>query len=151
MSIFKRVRLEPSQMREAARRRHADAWFLVRTGDNCRANAAMYLGGFVLECLLKARLVESYSWALKNVASPQPELWSLVYRSHDLGEMLSRLPAVERQMHRHDREYGTAVLNTLKQLCGQWTVFARYSPQAATIAQAKEFMRKVTEVKRWLE
>jgi len=59
--IFARVRVSPTQLRTVAERRFDDASYLRESGKNARANGAMYLAGFVLECLLKARLIEKYS------------------------------------------------------------------------------------------
>ena len=91
MNIFQKVRLHPTQLRTVADRRFADADVLRKTGKNTRANGSMYLGGFVIECLLKAMLLERYPW-LQTAGSPQVRgkddqyLWSLCYRSHDLDE-----------------------------------------------------------------
>ena len=99
MTIFKRIRLRPSQLRTVADRRFDDAQALRGTGENARANGAMYLGGFVVECLLKAKLMERFPW-LQGARSPQgrtkadQHLWSLCYRSHDLDEILAKLPDV---------------------------------------------------------
>ena len=54
----------------------ADVEFLYRNG---RYAAALYLGGFVVECLLKAAL-----WRRRFEA----RMRSLLFRSHDLGELL---------------------------------------------------------------
>lgn len=62
MTIFDRLRLRPSQLRTVVDRRFDDAETLRRTGENARANGAIYLGGFVIECLLKAKLLEEFPW-----------------------------------------------------------------------------------------
>lgn len=56
------MRLRPSQLRVVADRRFDDANTLRGTKQNARANGAMYLGGFVVEILLKARLLEKFAW-----------------------------------------------------------------------------------------
>lgn len=61
-SIFDRVALRPAQLRTVADRRMADAQFLRSRGGGRHANGAMYLAGFVVECLLKAQLLERYRW-----------------------------------------------------------------------------------------
>jgi hypothetical protein len=47
--IFTRMRLGPAALRTVAERRFDDAMSLKRTGQNARANGAMYLAGFVIE------------------------------------------------------------------------------------------------------
>ena len=115
----------------------------------------MYLGGFVLECLLKAKLLEEYPWLQgPPVPNPSPEeqrLWSLCYRSHDLVEILERLPNLLRDLGERDRREGRTRLRRLKDLCGQWTIQARYSPRSATIAEAVSFLDGVKEVKECLK
>ena len=92
--------MRPTQLRTVADRRFDDANALRRTGQNARANGAMYLGGFVIECLLKAQLLERSGW-LQTARSPEGRnkedrhLWSLCFRSHDLDEILARLPEIE--------------------------------------------------------
>lgn len=61
-SIFAKTKLTPSQLRTVAERRFADARCLLKSGENERANGAMYLAGFVIECHLKACLLEVHPW-----------------------------------------------------------------------------------------
>ena len=154
-SIFDRVSLRPSQLRSVADRRYADAIALRDTGENERANGAMYLGGFVLELLLKAAMLEEYPW-LANAAFPSrrgqadQHLWSLCYRSHDLHEILEKLPKVQSRVSAVGRGQRRLLLNDLKMICGQWTVFVRYSPQSAIMTDAKEFLERIRELKPWV-
>lgn len=98
VTIFEKVKLRPAQLRTVADRRLDDADALRKTGKNARANGAMYLGGLVVECLPKAKLLERFPW-LQKAGSPEgrtsqeKRVWSLCYRSHDLDEILARLPA----------------------------------------------------------
>ena len=61
--------LGPTQARTVANRRLGDAQALVDTGENTRANGAIYLGGIVIDCLLKARLMEKFPF-LRNPEAP---------------------------------------------------------------------------------
>ena len=154
-NIFARMRLAPSALRTVAARRFDDALALQRTGNNQRANGAMYLAGFVVECLLKAELLVSYPW-LRSAASPANRseedrvLWSLCYRSHDLEEIVQRLPNVVEKLERKDQLYGPKPRIMLQQICAEWTIFARYSSRTATMGEASDFLEKVKEVKRCL-
>jgi hypothetical protein len=156
-SIFDRVRLRPSQLRTVAERRYADAECLRKTGDNERANGAMYLGGFVIECLLKARLLDEHPWLQAPLGpNPSPEeqrLWSLCYRSHDLDEMLTYLPGLIDELARRDRNEGRrpSLVESLRRLCNQWTIQARYSPRSETMAVASKFLDQIKDLKECLK
>ena len=154
--IFKRVRLRPTQLRTVADRRFDDAGALRATRQNARANGAMYLGGFVVECLLKARLLEKFQW-LQSAGSPagrsrdEQRLWSLCYRSHDLDEILAQLPEVTERLSRLEQRESNRLVQSLKSVCGQWTIFARYSPYNADIDDARRFLDVIEELKPWLK
>ncbi len=49
-----------TDMRKAALKRRADAWALLQTGKAQHARAAGYLGGYAIECKLKAIAMEIY-------------------------------------------------------------------------------------------
>lgn len=137
-------------MRTVAERRFADADCLRKTGQNERANGAMYLGGFVIECLLKAKLLEKHKWLqgspgdLSKRSKPERELYSLCYQKHDLDGLLAHLPHVTQVLS------SRGLLKSLKDICGSWTVFARYSPRATTSENAKAFLADIKELKKWL-
>ena len=115
----------------------------------------MYLGGFVIECLLKAHLLDAYGW-LQVARSPEgrskaeQQLWTLCYRKHDLDEILAKLPHVTDRLQAAEREGHSRLLDGLKKVCGQWTIYARYSPHLADIEDAREFLSRVKEVKKCL-
>jgi hypothetical protein len=142
-------------MRTVAQRRFADAQYLCDSEQNGRANGAMYLAGFVTECLLKANLLERFKW-LQSVRSPDRlsdddrDIWSLCFRSHDLDEILARLPELIARLSELPRDAPGALLASLKHICGSWTIFARYSPHSATIREAAHFLRRVKELKECL-
>ena len=155
-NIFTKLRLRPSQMRTVAQRRFADAEYLCDSEENERANGAMYLAGFAIECLLKAKLFERHKWLqssqLPHDLSPADrEVWSLCYRSHDLDEILARLPELTSRLSKLPRESPGSLLQSLKLVCGSWTIFARYSPHSATIHEASQFLGRVKGLKEWLK
>jgi hypothetical protein len=155
-SIFEKVKLRPSQLRTVAARRLADAKYLRDSRRNERANGAMYLAGFVMECLMKAALLEQYPW-LQNGAVPTTKsatdqrLWSLCYRSHDLLEILEHLPQFTDRFKKLEQRQQSRLVANLQSVCGQWTIFARYSPRSATMQEAGEFLSRIEELKRWLK
>src|SRR5579859_7627262 len=65
-SIFRKRRLTPGQLRAVSGFRFGDANCLLASNDSARATGAMYMGGFVIECLLKALLLERHP----NLQSP---------------------------------------------------------------------------------
>jgi hypothetical protein len=155
MRIFLKVRLRPTQFRTVADRRFDDANTLRQTGKNARANGAIYLGGFVVECLLKAKLLEKFAW-LQNAGSAEGRpkddryLWSLCYRLHDLDAILGKLPEIEQRLSSMEQRGSTRVLQSLKSICATWTIFARYSPYSADIDDAQAFLDQIEEFKPWL-
>ena len=155
-TIFQRMRLHPRQLRTVAERRFDDARYLLRSGRNARANASMYLAGFVVECLLKAALLEHYRWlqsAGTPAGRPEPEreIWFLCYRSHDLTGILERLPGLTRRLASLEQQGQLRLLNKLRSICSEWTIFARYSPRTAEIAEAGRFIEQIEELKPWLK
>ena len=155
LRIFKKVRLRPAQLRTVSHRRFDDADALRDTKENARANGAIYLGGFVIECLLKARLLERFPW-LQSAGSPEGRpkedqyLWSLCYRSHDLDEILAKIPEITERLSRLEQRESGRLSQSLKSICGQWTIYARYSPYNADIDDARKFLDEIEEIKPWL-
>jgi hypothetical protein len=56
-AIFAKIRFTPGQFRAVAARRFGDAKCLVDSGNVERANGAICLAGFAIECLLKSTLL----------------------------------------------------------------------------------------------
>lgn len=155
MSIFRKRQLNPSQLRTVAERRFGDADALRQTGKNARANGAMYLGGFVVELLLKAKLLERFPW-LQNASSnpnrsPRDQrLWRLCYQSHHLDEILDLLPEVLAKLSKSQQAQSHRLTQSLKSVCAQWTIYARYSPETALMDEASAFLDRIKELKRCL-
>ncbi|HWL94219.1 MAG TPA: hypothetical protein VNT79_11865 [Phycisphaerae bacterium] len=116
----------------------------------------MYLGGFVIECLLKARLLDRFKW-LQSAGSPEgrskgdQHLWSLCYRSHNLDEMLEKLPEITIKLSTQEQRESNRLVQSLKSICAQWTIYARYSPYNADSDDARNFLNQIRELKPWLE
>jgi len=112
----------------------------------------MYLAGFVIECLLKARLLEKFRW-LQSTRSPErlqrreQRIWSLCYRSHDLDEILVHMPEVWERMAAFEQRGQGRLANGLKTVCAQWTIYARYSPHSSNITEASLFVERIRELK----
>jgi len=155
-SIYERQKLKPSQLVTVAERRFADAEALCDTGKNVHANGAQYLCGFVIEMLLKARLMQRYSLVASKpphaeMSQDEQRIWSLIYRSHDLREMLDRLPQLEAALQPKGREGAPPYWQHLVEICANWTVHARYSPLSTTMAEARKLIERVRELKKVLK
>ncbi len=59
-TIFAKARLKPNQLRSVAERRFGDAQCLLDSGNPERVNGSIYMAGFVIECLLKAILLDRH-------------------------------------------------------------------------------------------
>lgn len=117
----------------------------------------MYLAGFVIECLLKAKIIEKHPWLGKAgnrhaLSKTQSRLAALFYR-HDLAGLLEALPEVMSKLKTVDQNrWGKLHLcDSLRSVASQWTIFARYSTQTATIGEAVVFIGQVEELKQWLK
>ncbi len=153
--IFAKRRLTVGQLRVVADRRFGDAEALVATDDNARANGAQYLAGIVIEILLKGRLLRKrpylYRPGLEGLTPNDRILSDLIWRSHDLGAMLVQLPDVSMAMRDYARRSGTPANHWLRDVCGTWSIFARYSSHTSTIADARQLVDRVRVLKEVLK
>ena len=153
--IFRKRRLTPGQLRSVAEHRFGDAMCLFGSEDAARATGARYMGGFVIECLLKALLLARHP-NLQVPVDPATlsrsdrEAFRLLYVSHELDAMLGFLPEVETKLKVLRGADGRAVWERFRTVCEQWTVYARYSPKLAKRDDAQAFLQTIREVKQWL-
>ncbi len=152
--VFLRVRLNPRQLRTVSDRRYADAEYLAKSGKNQHANGVHYIAGFVIECLLKAKLVEQHP-ILQNTAAVSTSAdrddqrrFSLCYRWHDLQAILEELPEIEGKLARVAPS--GQLVESMRHVCRRWNIFARYSPQTATMKEASDFLHRIKELRQWL-
>jgi hypothetical protein len=158
-SIYhKQLQLRPSAMATVADRRFDDAVALCDTNQNARANGAAYLIGFVIEILLKARLVEKYnivarkrSHELNSLTEKEREIWSLIWRRHDLDGMLSNLDDLEAALIKQGERDGRRYLEDLRTICATWTIQARYSSETMALADAERLIDRVRRLKEKLK
>lgn len=156
-SIFeKQGPLRHQQLVTVAQRRFEDAESLCDTGRNARANGAYYLCGFVVEILLKAQLILGYATiatrrSLEGMSADEREIWSLIYRSHDLSEMLTKLPNIKKKVENHGKRIGKPLLEELLEICSTWTIYARYSTMQTKMYDARQFLERVRGLKEVLK
>lgn len=140
-NIFAKARLKPNQLRSVAERRFADARCLLDSGDLQRVNGAIYMAGFVIECLLKALLLERHPNLVRpldpsKLSSSDREVFQLLY-SHELDEMRDFLPEIERKLADLKTQSGQSVWTAFCDICEEWTVHARYSSKQAKREQGE--------------
>jgi hypothetical protein len=143
-------------MAAVADRRFDDAIALIETGRNARANGAAYLAGFVIEILLKARLVTRFPTIAAMpphhaMSARERSIWRLIWREHDLEKMLESMPELEASLRKRGERDGRDYLVTLRGICATWSVFARYSSHTITVAEAKGLLDRVRAVKELLK
>lgn len=118
-------------------------------------NGAMYMGGFVIECLLKALLLERHpnlsggAVDPATLSQPDRDAHEMLY-SHDLDDMLGFLPEIRTKLETVKGKHGTTRWQDLFDVCTQWTIYARYSSKQASQADAKRFLQTIEEVKEWV-
>jgi len=78
-------------------------------------------------------------------------IWSLIFRSHDLDEMLKKLPQVEAALHKEGELEGEQYLDHLREICSTWTIYARYSTLNTNIKDAREMLNRVRILKEKLK
>jgi deoxyadenosine/deoxycytidine kinase len=67
-----------------------------------------------------------------------------------LDEILGRIPEARRRLEDLEQRTSQRLIQHLQSVCAQWTVYARYSPEMATIQDADDFLDKVEELRKWL-
>lgn len=115
-----------SVLMHIAERRRGDARVLLR---NKRYDGAVYLGGYVVECMLKAAICQ---WIGEERL---PER----YMTHDLNWLLQQAAlVVEPYISKHWQDVAI------------WDVTARYSSQVISAQSARQFIDAMEVIRRWL-
>ncbi len=153
--IFAKLRLKPGQWRAVAERRFADAECLLQSRNQERANGAIYMAGFVLECLLKALLLERHpnlgtAVDPAKLSNSDREVFESLYR-HDLADLVDFIrPELEKKFSQIPLS-GGSLWRVFNDVCEEWTVHARYAPFSARLDTATAFLDTVKEVTKWLK
>ena len=115
--------------------RYKDARALLRSG---RWGGAIYMGGYVVECLLKARILK------RKASSDLPrEYWH-----HDL----LRLMDVSGVSWEIKLPENNSIQDQMLLITGTWDVTMRYgSTQFRDRHEASNFLEAVQKVRRWLQ
>jgi hypothetical protein len=132
-----------TDLRRAAAKRRADAWALVRAGSE-HTRAATYLGGYAIECKLKAIAMEAFDcWTLRQLAArwqvPEQDVYS-----HGLEALIEQLPL-------RDNFHRSEAWPFFARHVNQWRASWRYDPRNPPVESAQTFLGAVDRVYKWLE
>jgi adenosyl cobinamide kinase/adenosyl cobinamide phosphate guanylyltransferase len=131
---------------KAAARRLKDAWAILEKGPE-HAQCAKYLGGYAVECKLKAIAMEIYNcWTLEELAD-RLHLRSEDVFSHNLERLAKRLTNLYGKLR--DGEVGHSFVEVNK-----WKPAWRYEPgqvNRKANESAKDFLSHVCAVYNWLD
>jgi HEPN domain-containing protein len=123
--------------RRVAAQRMEDAEWLLEANPP-RSNASVYLAGYVVECCLKALL-------LNAVPGPRRETVVRSFRgvwAHDYDELRRKYG------EEGGARFPLLVLQAFN-VVGKWTTTMRYSPKSITLSDAREFLRAAAVVFEW--
>jgi len=124
-------------------KRLRDAEALLVAGD-AHTRGAMYLGGYAIECKLKAVALEIYDcYTLRELAHRWRVHDSVVY-THGLEALAKRLPL-------YNRLVASAVWRDFAGSVNQWGPAWRYNPYNPSREKAEVFLSSVRRVFAWLD
>jgi len=115
---------------QSANERLRDAKVLAKK-ENKRYTGAVYLGGYVLECLLKAAICVVQS----------TERLSARYLTHELDELLDATGYRSDIPREIDRKFADVTF---------WNVQLRYQGKRYNAGEAQRFLKNVEEIRQWL-
>jgi len=142
--VTRRTHNGRTELRKAALKRLRDARALLRAGKD-HARGAGYLGGYAVECKLKAIALEVYDcWHLDELARKWKVDDRQVY-THGLEAILRHLP-----VYRKFRASSIWASDFASQV-NQWRVHWRYDPHDWSVGRAEAFLESVERVYNWLE
>ncbi len=136
-----RQAIRASVYRQAAIARLAEAEYLKEA----HPAGAIYLGGYVVECMLKWAICQRHGVIYLDDLSDQKLSERLTgARGHDL-EFLLDASGLRPLLESDDKLY-PAFSQVLI-----WNVALRYNPKAGDVETASQFLSKVHELRDWLE
>lgn len=142
--MAKRTHNGRTDLRKAAFKRLRDAKFLLR-GGNENARGAAYIGGYAIECKLKAIALEVFDcWTLDGLAKKWKVNDQAVY-THGLEAILRHLPVYKK--FKATPIWGIHFASQVN----AWRVHWRYDPHDWTVPRAQAFLDSVERVYNWLE
>ena len=133
-----------TDLRKAALKRKADAWSLWRA-DGEHGRGAAYIGGYAIECKLKAIAMEIFNcWTLDQLAAKWGVKDEREVYTHGLEVFASRLPLYQRLRT-------SPVWRDFAGQVNRWRVDWRYDPHDWEKKRTQAFLEAVDRVYGWLE
>jgi hypothetical protein len=133
-----------TDQRKAALKRKRDARALLERENGRHARGAGYLGGYAVECKLKAIAMEIFHcWTLDELAQRLKVSEDLVYQ-HGLEAIAKHLPLYNRMQR-------SEIWRDFAGLVNQWRPSWRYNPRDWSPQAARTFLIAVDRVYAWLE
>jgi HEPN domain-containing protein len=134
-----------SEQIKASRHRLEDAEALFAAG---RWRGAMYVAGYAVECLLKAKLMQRFGYRKLEVLEDQLHQSKLLRKAvsvftHELETLTELLGALDRI--EGNKDVYAAYLNV-----NEWQPAWRYNPDLATRAKADLFIGSIKVVREWI-
>lgn len=123
-----------AQLKEKSNQWFDDVQFLHQ---EARWSAAVYLGGFVIELLLKAAL-----WRRRN----EPAIRKLLFSTHELDLLLRHCGDLHAEMNKR----GCDAVRSSFSAVTVWSVRIRYNPKRPSAADAGDYLGRIREVRQWL-
>lgn len=133
-----------TELRKAALHRRADAWKLLESEDDRFGRGAVYLGGYAIECKLKAVAMEVYGCFTLNALAAAWDVDQRAVYTHGLEAFAKRLPLWQRLQHSEVWRDFSAQVN-------RWRPSWRYDPIPYRWGSAQVFMDAVDRVFKWLD
>jgi hypothetical protein len=132
-----------SELRKASRKRLEDAYALLEAGSE-HAHCARFLGGYAVECKMKAIAMEAYGcWTLAKLA----EKWKVDEQevfTHGLERFAKRLPCYYRWRN-------SPAWSDFASKVNMWRPWWRYDPHDVSVGIAEAFLDAVERTLNWLE
>lgn len=135
-----------SDLRKAAKRRREDAAALQLQG---RHRGAMYIAGYAIECLLKAKLMQMFD--CKTLQKLEARLRGLGRLSTDGSLYTHQLVLLLKLTGRFDVLRSDVATWRYFLLANAWLPAWRYEPSLGTATEAEKFLKASDAIIAWVE
>jgi len=135
-----------TEQSKASIHRFDDAHALLNAA---RWRGAMYLAGYSIECLLKAKLMQRFR--CNHLRDLEEELQRRNLLTADAAVFTHQLEILLRLTGAIDRLRTNLLLWPLFNLVNRWMPAWRYNPDLANRQDAEDYVSAVEQVRRWLE
>ncbi len=134
MAIALDRRLKGTTLQQLGELRLADAWVLLKAKAPKHRNGAVYLGGYSIECALKARICRD-----RGADTLPPEFYS--HSFHFLAEKTTLWPKLQSDER---------IMQLFVYLESEWAVQLRYHMRVLDPHHVRNFLNKSKDFTQWL-